>query len=178
MLRARRRHRLGRFHDLPLGFHRARPRHHDELVAADLHPVDPHLGALFPELLADELVGRGDAHGALHPRRGFQRFQAGRDVAHAHHADDAALFAFDGMNSIAELPDPFANVVDLRLVACGRMEMIIVYPSYKTKKPTLSSGLAFRTGGDLNQRHSRLRAKAPEAVPKRVGVVGNHETVV
>ena len=62
--------------------------------------------------LADELIGRGNAHGAFDARGGFERFQAGGDVADADDADDDALLAFDGMDLIAELRDALADVVD------------------------------------------------------------------
>jgi hypothetical protein len=127
--------------------------HHDELVAADFDAV--HLDGERPllELLADELVRRRDAHGALHPGRGFERFQAGGDVAHAHHADHHALLALDGVDLVAELRDALANVVDFFLVAWGRIEMTMTAPS-KTKSPLQKSG-------PVSQIHQRLTQPTP-----------------
>ena len=93
--------------------HRARTRHDDEFVAADLAAIDADLRSPGPELLADELVGRGNAHRLLHLRHGFHRFQASGDVAHADHADHDALFAFDGVDLVAEIADALAHLVDL-----------------------------------------------------------------
>src|ERR1019366_9091477 len=65
------------------------------------------------EFLADELVRSGDAHGAFHSGRGFERFQADGHIANPHHADHHPLFTLDGMHLIAKLRDALANVVNL-----------------------------------------------------------------
>src|SRR5262249_15185099 len=111
-LRARRRDALGGLHDLLFAFDRARSGHDDELIAADFEAVDLDGGVLLAELAADELVGRGNAHGAFDTGRGFERFEAGGDIADADDADDDALFALDRVDFVPELADTFAAVVD------------------------------------------------------------------
>ena len=88
-------------------------------------PLTRMTRASLAEFLADELVRGGNAHRTLHARRGFERFQAGGDVADADDADHDALLAFNGMDLVAKLRDPFADVVDFFRVAWGRMEIIM-----------------------------------------------------
>jgi hypothetical protein len=148
--RPRRRHGLGGPHDLLFAFHRAGSGHHDELVAADLHAVHLDQRAALLEFLADELVGRRDAHGALHSAGAFQGLQAGGDVPHAYHPNHHAFFPFDGVDLIAELAYAFANVVDF--LPGGVWPHRYDHGSPKNKKPTLASGLAAKCC--LRQRHS------------------------
>jgi predicted RNA-binding Zn ribbon-like protein len=73
-------------------------------------------GALLAEFLADELVRGGDAHGALDAGSGFERFQAGGDVAaRADHADHNALLAFDRVDAKSEIGNTFTDMVNLLL---------------------------------------------------------------
>src|SRR5262249_4079315 len=112
-------YRFGRLHDLALGFYRTRACHHDELVAADFEAVDAHLGVLLFEFLADELVWRGEADGALDSGRGFEGFQTGGHIADAHHADDHPLLAFNGVDLVTKFANPLADIVDFRLRGVG-----------------------------------------------------------
>ena len=59
-------HRGGRRLDLLLGLGRARPGHHDDLVAADPDIADGDDGVLGLERAARELVGLGDPHHLVH----------------------------------------------------------------------------------------------------------------
>ena len=69
--------RFGGAHDLVFAFDGARPGDDDEFVAANFRAV--HLDARFAlaKFLADELVGRGDAHDVFDLRHDFDGFQAG-----------------------------------------------------------------------------------------------------
>src|ERR1022692_3540768 len=110
--RAGRRHTLGRVHNLLFALHRARAGHHYELVRADFTSVDFDRRPALAELLADEFVRGGDAHGALHSWRGFERFQADGHIPNPHHANNYPLFALDGMHLVPKFRDALAHVVD------------------------------------------------------------------
>src|SRR5215471_14652177 len=87
---------------------------------------------------ADEIVWRGDADRALHPRRRLQRFETGGHIADTDHADDDARFPFDRMDLISELPNPFADMLDFLLgrVRAHRNNHGLTASPYSNKKPT------------------------------------------
>src|SRR5262249_13817366 len=119
--RAAARDDFGRFQDLLLVLDGTRARHHDELVAAYCRSLHAYLLGAYgralraylcldgPDLAADELVGSRDAHSLFHTRHRFERFQAGRYIAHSHHTDHDALFAGDGVHFVTELLHPGSN---------------------------------------------------------------------
>ena len=152
-LRAGRRHGLGGFHDLLFALDGTRAGHGDELVAADLGAADADDGALLAELLADELVGRGNPHGLLDAGGRFERFEAGFDIsADADDADHDSFLAFDGMHSKAEFLNSFRDMFHFLPGGVGPHRNDHLKPSHKIKKPTLSSGLVILKIRS-NQRH-------------------------
>src|SRR5262249_30653709 len=128
---------------------------------------------LFLVLPADELVGSGDAHGALDARARLERFETGGDVADADHADDDALLPFNGMHFVAELANPFANVVDFlpRRMRPHRDNHCCASPKKKTH--SFPSGpWIFRI---VRRRQPTLPDPAkPEPERKRAGVSERH----
>src|SRR5262249_12145096 len=106
-------------HNLALGLDRTGAGHHDELISADFETVNPHLRVLLLEFLADELVRRGDPDSALDSGRGFKGLETGGHIAHSHHSDHYTLLAFDGVDLVPKLANPFANVVDFRFSRVG-----------------------------------------------------------
>ena len=67
--------------------------------------------------MARVLVTRILPEGGLDPlvARGHDIVQGTDDVAYSHDADNNALFAFDGVDLIAEIPDSFAHLLNLFL---------------------------------------------------------------
>jgi hypothetical protein len=102
---------LRAFHDLLLAFHRTWTGHDGEIFAsANHHFADRNFGRGGTEFLAHKLVGRRDAHGLFDLRHGFERLEAGGDVADAYGADDYALLSLNGVDLQAEFLDAGADL--------------------------------------------------------------------
>ena len=113
-LGARAGHSFGRCHDLFFALYRTGASHYDEIVAADFAVEQADYGPVRMEFTAHEFVGGRNPHRLFHLRHGFHGFQTGGDVTHAHHSDHDALLAFDGVDFVVEIPDPFAYFLNLR----------------------------------------------------------------
>ncbi len=109
-------HRVSRVHDLLFALNRAGTRDDDELVSADFAAIDSDLGAARAELLAYELVRRGNPDSLFHTRHCFDRFEASGNVADSDDADHDAFFSFDRVDLVAKLLNAIANGLYVRAV--------------------------------------------------------------
>ena len=110
--RARSAHRARRGSHLVGGFHRARSRHDDEVLPADLDPVDLDDRVVRLELAADHLVGLADRDDLLDAVARLQETQV-RAALGLDDADDRAVRAPGRMGLEPQLFDRLDDAADL-----------------------------------------------------------------